>query len=348
MSGSGASQLGEAFRSILPLRHRQALTGAAEIFLDEWLDDIGGPGSVRDALPPRYRMEFSPRLARQLWVCLVLVVWKLGQPAYPGVACVAEQLVIQALIERARALLEMDGADAGDRAWGDFEDAVYPDTDFEILFSPDRDGLAESRVGELLGMVSLRFEDLFATQYAATTGPLHPLLDQPARPRPEDRAAALAELTGDADGQATTDAGARTLVGRDVAEVAAPAIMAALRARDIPFSLEWDGATFAVYVEEDDQGILCHFTADTAPRFRNCVIDVRGRPAVHQQRCVHRPRGRSRPSTPPLTKPPVRSARSPTCCRSRPATVASGPPAASRPPTGSPSTSTSTGRRCCW
>ncbi len=273
--------LGEAFRDTLPLAYRRALTEAAVLLEDEWFwsaasapGEDHGLGRLRDALPPRYQLEYSPRLARQFSICLLMVAWKLAQPVFPGIACIAEQLVIRALIEQAKTLLDLDGAEQDDWPWEEFEDLVYPDADFEILFDPNRDGLDESEVGQVLGMVSFRFDDLFATQYPSTTGSLHPFLDAPARPRPEDRAATLAAMAGgeESDDHGTDDLGAagdevegHLLVGRTVVAAAAPVIMDALRLHQIWFTLEWDGEDFSIFVDEDDGAALDALLGDEAP-----------------------------------------------------------------------------------
>src|SRR3712207_459148 len=98
--------LGEAFRDTLPLAYRQPLTEASVLLGDEWFwsaarapGEAHGLGRLRRDLAPRYQLEYKARLAPQCAICLVMEGSKLAQPAFPGIACVADQLVIRALIE---------------------------------------------------------------------------------------------------------------------------------------------------------------------------------------------------------------------------------------------------------
>ncbi len=77
------------------------------------------------------------------------VAWKLAQPQWHPLACIAEELALNALVRRAEALLEEQGTKA-DFGW--FQDSAFDDLDFEIVFDPAWDGYADE--------TSLRFESL--------------------------------------------------------------------------------------------------------------------------------------------------------------------------------------------
>jgi hypothetical protein len=157
---------GDALEDALPSSHRDALLDAIDMLIDESCEDIAAlldgedfaQVTLADYLPPRYRHRYNVLFAKQFLTCIILVSWKLRAPGYTPLACVAEELALGAIIQRAKALLESDG-EASD--FGEFEDNVFEDTDFEQLWDPQLDGLSNSELGRYLGMASLDFRDWF-------------------------------------------------------------------------------------------------------------------------------------------------------------------------------------------
>jgi hypothetical protein len=173
---------------ILPPSHRQALADACDRLIDRWLDELAaladGEWSVIDsviaeALPRCYLLAYTPVFARQFFICLVTVAWKLAQPERVPLTCVAEELAAWALIEEAEQVLAEKGQESD---FGLFTDDLYEDTDFLILFDPQLDGIATSAVGAYLGMGYLGFKDWFVPFGSGDRGAVHPFVEDRAEP----------------------------------------------------------------------------------------------------------------------------------------------------------------------
>jgi len=157
---------GDALEDALPRSHRDALLDAIDMLVDESCADVAAllEGedfahlAMADSLPPQYLHRYNPVFAKQFLTCIIVVGWKLRAPGYTPLACVAEELALAALIQRAKALLETEG-EVPD--FGAFEDSVFEDADFEQLWHPKLDGLSDSELGRFLGMASLNFKDWF-------------------------------------------------------------------------------------------------------------------------------------------------------------------------------------------
>ncbi len=126
---------------------------------------------MADHLPRRFLLTYTPLVAKKFFVCVVSVAWKLGQPGWFQLACVAEELALHPIIKEATSFLEARGEEAD---FALFEDAVYEDMDFLILFDPSRDGLDQSAVGAHLGMGSLDIKDWFTPFGGGSHGAIHP------------------------------------------------------------------------------------------------------------------------------------------------------------------------------
>jgi hypothetical protein len=171
---------GDALADALPPSHRDALLDAIDMLVDESCEDIAAllDGEafaqvvMADYLPPRYLHRYTPVFAKQFLTCVIVVGWKLRAPSYTPLACVAEELALAAIIQRAKALLESEGESPD---FGEFEDSVFDDTDFEQLWDPKLDGLSDSELGRDLGMASLDFKDWFKP--FRPENPVHPYVD---------------------------------------------------------------------------------------------------------------------------------------------------------------------------
>jgi len=153
-------------RSALPESHWKALYEANTILIDEVLEDLtdlrAGTGfehlGIADYLPPRYLTRYDDEFLRRFLMCLTSVGLKLRLPGFHPLGCVAEELALHAMIERARELLEEDGEEDDYSAW---EDYAFEDADFELLYDDVMDGIEESPVGRRLGMAPMGFHDWF-------------------------------------------------------------------------------------------------------------------------------------------------------------------------------------------
>src|SRR5215212_1235091 len=101
----------------LPSDHQEALLDAIDELTDEFFDDIAellGEGSFAETtmgsfLPPRYLPRYTPVFAKQFLVCLLTVAWKLRAPGVYTLACTAEAIALDALIQTAESVMEAVG-----------------------------------------------------------------------------------------------------------------------------------------------------------------------------------------------------------------------------------------------
>lgn len=161
----------------LPPRHEDALLTAIDLLVDECFEDISALldgadfSSVEMAtyLPPKYLPRYTPQFAKQFLACILTVAWKLRAPGVHRLACVAEELALAAIIERARDVLEDQGVEP---AFGAFEQCAFEDLDYELLFRPELDGIEDTAVGRNLAMANLHFGDWFSP--FRDENPVHP------------------------------------------------------------------------------------------------------------------------------------------------------------------------------
>lgn len=168
-------QLGQAYQRVLPVNHREALFAAAEILYDAMLDDLevinSGAWSADDTreqsiefsfiagnLPTRYRLRYTPRFMKRFHLCLLTVIWKLGQREPLKLSSVAEELAAYLLIQQAESSLELDGVQAD---FASFEDELFEDLDFELLYDDAYDGIEATAIADEIGMANLAFADWF-------------------------------------------------------------------------------------------------------------------------------------------------------------------------------------------
>jgi len=160
-------ELGLAYKELLSPTHRRALADAADILIDTTLDDLAATNDptwsndrwlIGTMLPPRYQLHYDALFAKQFFLCLTTVIWKLGQPEPMRPSCVAEELAAHVLIEEARELLEQGGLEA---EFGEFEDRFFEDLDFVYLYDDAYDGIEQTDIAEQMGITYLAFADWF-------------------------------------------------------------------------------------------------------------------------------------------------------------------------------------------
>jgi hypothetical protein len=160
-------ELGKAYEDVLSLEHRLALGEAANELISTTISDLVNSDEttwtndnwlIGDMLPPRYIPRYNGEFARKFFVCLVTVVWKLGQPLPMRPSCVAEELAVYVLMQEAEALAEMA---ENELDFDDFRDAFFEDLDFEWLYANAADGIESAEAAEEVGMVNLAFKDWF-------------------------------------------------------------------------------------------------------------------------------------------------------------------------------------------
>ncbi len=115
------TKVGQAFpEATLSLPRREALAKAIDLVHDRYWNDIEQLGhedvsladlSMTDDLPLAHLPDYTPLLARQFFVSMTVVAWKLAQPEILMPATVLEQLGPDAIIREAAGVL------VGDQGW---------------------------------------------------------------------------------------------------------------------------------------------------------------------------------------------------------------------------------------
>ncbi|MFC1707245.1 hypothetical protein ACFL59_10605 [Planctomycetota bacterium] len=164
---------------ILPAHHAATLHDAAQDVVAQLLDDLtmleGGVSieetGLIDLLPLRYLPRYDLAFARRFLVCAVTVAWKLSAPDEQLLACLAEELALHAIVQRASGLLVVEAIEPD---FGTFCDIAFKDQDYLFLFDGAQDGIEDSAIGDAMGIVNLRFADWFRPFYE--TVPVHPFV----------------------------------------------------------------------------------------------------------------------------------------------------------------------------
>lgn len=153
--------VGQAFGDeVLPPDHAYALRAAVHELIDELCEDVAAlleaPERIEEAsmsryLPRCYRGRYSPLFAKRFLMSTAAVAWKLAQPQWHPLACIAEELALNTMVRKAEAFLEDQGMKAD---FVLFQDSALEDLDFEVMFEPAWDGYAEE--------TSLAFEYWFS------------------------------------------------------------------------------------------------------------------------------------------------------------------------------------------
>ena len=163
----------------LPPSHRAALEHACTVLIDEFLDDVADlsakPTTWDDTymasyLPERHRAGYTPLFAREFLLCTATVAWKLGQDEWLGTACLAEDLALNALIERAGAEIELAGDDADYDA---FMDEAFEGTEFEDLLDTD-DADGDRAPAPATGAGALPIDQWFRPRLEGPLDAVHP------------------------------------------------------------------------------------------------------------------------------------------------------------------------------
>lgn len=178
-----------ALSRVVDKSHQEALKTSISILIDQFHEDLANleaGGSFADTsmavyLPEKNLSRYSLLFAKQFFVCLNIVSWKLFSRHREELCCLAEELALKAIIDCASAVLEMDNKEADFSA---LYDSAFQDLDFEILFTPSLDGFEDTPAGKEMGIGYLRFEDWF--KQFKNTGPVHPYVVGGSVIRPED------------------------------------------------------------------------------------------------------------------------------------------------------------------
>lgn len=168
------------FDELITQEKYERLCAATDELLDHLFDAVaevvrtGSPDPLFDWLPEQFSRRYTGLFAKQFLIAAVTVTGALDQwnGKSPIVTCTAEAFALSGVIELAKAHVEMQANAKGQQAteeeldFSSFEDQLFPDADYELLFQPEWDGVEDSEVAEYHGML-LRFEDWF-TPYAGS------------------------------------------------------------------------------------------------------------------------------------------------------------------------------------
>jgi hypothetical protein len=136
-------------RAALIWAANQAVTDTlADLTELSWDPDTGLPvpgerlrdGFVWQHFPPRHWPAYTRGFHRQVAVCAVKVGHDLARPDAGPPACIAEELLINATIQTALAVMGRAGLG---RPWQDPSEVLLEDVDFEVLFDPDQEDIAD-------------------------------------------------------------------------------------------------------------------------------------------------------------------------------------------------------------
>jgi hypothetical protein len=173
----------------------KALIGAMDVIDDQFTEEIashfvvpdsGYVGSFSDQhLPQRYRSSYSPGLVRGLHICFIQVVAHLTADPWVGLACRGEEFVLDAVLNQARILAELEELPAApmarlERALGQIAEEAFDDFDFTFAFDPAADGIddPDTELGRQVGM-SMRLHPRYWFEPIGDR-PVHPLVRSPA------------------------------------------------------------------------------------------------------------------------------------------------------------------------
>ncbi len=172
------------YENVLPPDHIRALRDAIVWSVDHALDEIAALERAAAAdeeidwaglrffnrLPTRYRHVYTPLFAKQFAVCLVTATDKMADPRRAGglaFASVAEELAADLVIKSAEELLASERRERGipveDVSFGGLYELAFEDTDIEMLYRPEADGIERDPGAEQdMGVVHLAPERWFA------------------------------------------------------------------------------------------------------------------------------------------------------------------------------------------
>ncbi|MFF5924025.1 hypothetical protein ACFY8C_37725 [Streptomyces flavochromogenes] len=147
-----------------------ALVYASEVLIDELYDDVqtlaDEETNVAECraelwhlaeLPPRYGLAYDELFARRFLVTAIALTTRFTDGSFRELGCLAEELVLKLLLQRAHSTLDLYGLLGDDvaEALERFADEVYEDMDFEWLYDDTRDGAVEDPAVAGIGVTPL-------------------------------------------------------------------------------------------------------------------------------------------------------------------------------------------------
>lgn len=188
--------VGQAYTGLLTPGGQKALAVGCDRVIDYLFEDIatisndqrnnGAHLWLTGYLPRRYLLKYTSLFYKKFAVCVVTVAWKLAQPKRLLLSSVAEELAAWTILTEAKRYLALKSYEEDDasteEALETFRMNYFEDLDFLYLYDDSMDGIEESPVGQMMGIMSLAFEDWFRPFSAEPSRTAHPYCDhtQPA------------------------------------------------------------------------------------------------------------------------------------------------------------------------
>jgi hypothetical protein len=170
---------------VLDKKRRKALLGACSMLADQFFDDVSllmsdeasfEETSMLTVLPRKCLPRYDALFAKKFLTAVLVVQWKLFAPGEHRLACLAEELALNALIESASGLMEESGESADFAA---LENVAFEDRDFDALFDLAEDGIEDTAIGEQLGMQGMKFDEWFEPFSEGACYCVHPYVGEP-------------------------------------------------------------------------------------------------------------------------------------------------------------------------
>jgi len=162
---------------VLPDIKREALRAAVVMLLDDAFQSLASDGDLSESsivwyLPERLERHYTEVLYRGILVAVANVGGQFADTDAPRLRCLADEMALHVIIEHAGVWLEDHGE--LDEGWGIYEECVFEDTDFELLYDPAWDGIEDpdSDIARPEGMANLHPKDWFKPFRPAD--PVHP------------------------------------------------------------------------------------------------------------------------------------------------------------------------------
>ena len=162
---------------VLPDLKREALHAAVVLLLDDGFESLARNGDLSESmfvwyLPERLEHHYTEVLYRGMLVAIANVGGQLADTDAPLLRCLADEMALHVIMEHAGVWLK--GRGELDEGWSDYEECVFEDTDFELLYDPAWDGIEDpdSDIARQTGMAHLYPKDWFKA--FRSNEPVHP------------------------------------------------------------------------------------------------------------------------------------------------------------------------------
>lgn len=125
-------------KTILPQSHWDAIFDSCAGLIELGL---GNRKDLKVFLPGQFEHLYDEDFLERFLFCVIIVYYKLRSDRWYQLACVGEELALEAVIEQAKGLFEDSQEKLDEDAFNTFKDVAFEDLDFELLYSQRMDGI---------------------------------------------------------------------------------------------------------------------------------------------------------------------------------------------------------------